>query len=274
MSKPHDTALLIAMHKLAKCHDGMSVRDFSSTTGQSHRTAHRWLDRAVRAGMLHMRVGCSGGLSIARYWLDAEACQAYRFEQPKQKPPMGKRVAAEVRLLPAIGQGGATISMLVELTGLNRENLVARTRSLVAKGKLHQAEDRDERNHRINRFFASTADRDAWYAAASVAFRARDSETKEVRMARKAAAARVKYAKRERLPPKPRTRRDNEIAERLHIVSKAKEKVPPRVGIAHLPGEADTSQAKITRIEPPPNMGNRYYVAPESVPMYRYGSAA
>lgn len=84
--------------------------------------------------------------------------------------------------------------------------------------------------------------------------------------------AAVKTAKRERTPPKPKTRRDGELAARMHIVSKAKEKVPQRVGVAHLPGEGDTSQAKITRVEPPPNLGNRYYVAPESVPMFRYGA--
>ncbi len=82
----------------------------------------------------------------------------------------------------------------------------------------------------------------------------------------------VKTAKRERTPPKPKTRRDGELAARMHIVSKAKEKVPQRVGVAHLPGDADMSRAKITRVEPPPNMGNRYYVAPESVPKFRYGA--
>ncbi|WP_395652545.1 hypothetical protein [Brevundimonas sp.] len=74
----------------------------------------------------------------------------------------------------------------------------------------------------------------------------------------------VKTAKRDRTPPKPKTRRDNAIAEMLHKRRSA-EKVPQRAGVAHLPGPADMSQAKVTKAEPPKP---RFYVDPATMPRF------
>lgn len=196
-------------------------------------------------------------------------------------------------VLSAVDDKGTTTKQLYTALGYSHtRNVMKVLYKMIAAGELFNAKCAIDAKQPEAYWFKSQPARDAFHAkykadlaerrkAFQVKWRATENEKRRAKAAAEGRPVKppkapklpkppkpvtVKTAKRERTPPLPKTRRDNAISEMLFKRRTAAEKKPPqRAGVAHLPGPADESNAKITKAEAPKP---RFYVDPDTMPRF------
>ena len=188
-------------------------------------------------------------LTMENYFKARKPTRAYTGRPPVQR----LKVAA---ILVEAGPAGARIEDICKAApAVTAGNVAKWLRDLCANGEFYRVSDRRTQG----RFFAACVPLEIAQAA-----QAMDVADRKMRLAanRKMKDKRQyrKRAKQEKRAPRP------------VVLKAAKPKPAPIRHGAHISGIADESGAVKTVFPTPPNMGNRAFVDPASVPMFRYGA--
>ena len=287
--------ITLAVNELGARPEGCSVTEVMLASGCKRNTAQARMFRQRKTGRLFMRSGIDGGgILCQRHFTTQEAASAYVFEPGYYDQRIQWTRSARVRYVGAVAANPAiTYAALIELLGVTVDAGKKTLSRLIAAGYLFVARRTgDIKNWPVSVLFTTEQARDEWQAANpfirlghSEPRQRREPKTTATKATKPIKEPRPKAAKAPKEPkvkatrsPKKTTKRsalsvvkrkDSRIAEvRAGLSRKAFEPTKPRGNNIAIPHSA---AQKVTVREGYPD--HKFWIDPNSVPVFRYGSA-